>query len=689
MATLDQAGTSRLWRAFAGPNRRDAWQEWLGLVLLGAGAGAWWRFGAFLSLGQNLLVGTLLVVTSAVLHRRGWLRLFGPVLLYDLIRLGRRERLFFFRTLYAGFLMFLLCWIYLVWLLDGSDGGRINPREMAGFSSGFFYLFLSVQFVAVLILTPAYTAGAIAEEKERQTLEFLLATDLRSREIVLSRLVSRLANLTLFAITGLPVLSLLQFLGGVDPNLVLAGYAVTGLTMASLAGLSILTSVWCKKPRDAITLTFLVTGSYLVLTGMGLVLLVPGLGLSQWVLGSFRGTTVTLDDVVGWLNTGNIIAALIRLDRDLVAGARLDDTLPGILRDYALFHGAAAVVCAAVAVWRMRPVAIRQLHGTPARRNLTLRLWGHPPVGSFPVLWKEVFAEPGLRVNWFGRVVLGMLILASILPGLWIAGLFLADFHGATGSTWEELGFAMNVWVRVAGTIVSCLLLMAIAVRAASTISGERDRQTYDSLLTSPLEGHTILFAKWLGSILSVRWLWLWPGAIWAIGIVTSGLQVLAVPLLMTAWFVYAGFAAALGMWFSLVSRTSLRATVWTLLSAVVLSVGHWFLMMMCAYVPLQSLDGTGMTNAARWVLEFHVFGLTPPATFCALALQGWEFQDQWLALSAADAWRYIWFSLVGILCWAVATAILWRALNARFVVLAHRLPFIRPEVEFAPPDKC
>ena len=48
----------------------------------------------------------------------------------------------------------------------------------------------------ILLLTPAYTAGAVAEEKERRTLEFILATDLRNREIILGKVLSRLLNLT-------------------------------------------------------------------------------------------------------------------------------------------------------------------------------------------------------------------------------------------------------------------------------------------------------------------------------------------------------------------------------------------------------------------------------------------------------------------------------------------------------------
>src|SRR5207237_8910103 len=131
------------------------------------------------------------------------------------------------------------------------------PNEMARFAEAFFYAFMSVQFTVVGVLTPAYTAGAIAEEKERRTLEFLLATDLRNREIILSKLLSRMANITLLVMAGLPILSFLQFLGGVDPNLVLAGFAATGLTMVSLAGLSLLNSVLTKLPPAAISATYL------------------------------------------------------------------------------------------------------------------------------------------------------------------------------------------------------------------------------------------------------------------------------------------------------------------------------------------------------------------------------------------------------------------------------------------------
>ena len=83
----------------------------------------------------------------------------------------------------------------------------IERNKVSQFAEEFFFVFISLQFIAAVLFTPALTAGAIAEEKQRKTLEYLLATDLGNHEIVLGKLVSRLGYLTLFLLTGLPMLS--------------------------------------------------------------------------------------------------------------------------------------------------------------------------------------------------------------------------------------------------------------------------------------------------------------------------------------------------------------------------------------------------------------------------------------------------------------------------------------------------
>ena len=52
---------------------------------------------------------------------------------------------------------------------------------------------------------------AVADEKDRRTLDYLLTTDLGDSEIVFGKLIARLATLSLILLTGLPIFSLLQF----------------------------------------------------------------------------------------------------------------------------------------------------------------------------------------------------------------------------------------------------------------------------------------------------------------------------------------------------------------------------------------------------------------------------------------------------------------------------------------------
>src|SRR5262249_906420 len=154
-------------------------------------------------------------------------------------------------------------------------------------------------------------------------------------EIVLSKLASRYCNLGLLVLTGLPILALTQFMGGVDPDLVLAGFAVTAVTMASLAALSILQSVYAKKPRDAIVLTYLGALAYLVVSGVSNSLRVPIPGFSAiWNYGltlPFNLGTPTVGDSVEVLNSGNIFYVYAKLSIALSSGRNLADELLDLL----------------------------------------------------------------------------------------------------------------------------------------------------------------------------------------------------------------------------------------------------------------------------------------------------------------------------------------------------------------------
>src|SRR5262249_42180913 len=188
-------------------------------------------------------------------------------------------------------------------------------------------------------------------------------------------------------------------------------------------------------------------------------------------------------------------------------GKSLTGLIAGMVRGYLIFHLAVTVICATWAVLRVRIIALRQT--TEKRKNTALRRRPRirPRLALKPMVWKEIFVEPGFRLTWLGWSVVGVFWFISLLPPLWIVA---RDLRGRVSS--RLTGFAgfvatstepLNSWVRITGTVVGCLILLAVAVRASTSISGERDRETLDALLTSPLQSHDIIFAKWLGSLLS------------------------------------------------------------------------------------------------------------------------------------------------------------------------------------------
>ena len=678
-------------QTFAWSNSWPTWRERLvALLFFVVGVGLVYLSAARLALWQATIVWAVYGVALAVCSRQAWIKLFGPVLFYDMVRTSRRSRYSIIRILYGGFLFFILCYMFLILHLGPHFGQELRARETAVLAETFFGTFMLVQLVMVILLTPAYVAGAIAEEKDRKTLEFLLATDLRNREIVLSKLLSRLANLTLLLLTGLPVLSILQLIGGVDPQLMLAGFAGIGLTMVGIASISILLSTLFKKPRDAISLTYLFLLAYASLSSFGAFLSShPALSLPVW----FGDDPPTLRDAILVLDAGNPISAVTDVVRAINGrtrfGARtsLGTELPGILTRYAWFHLVLSLICIAWSIARVRAIALKQ---STAGTTASLRLWEQfrPSVGVFPMLWKEFFIEGRTKFNWLVWLAILVLVALTLGSGLWILGDFvwndLLQDEFAVGrrqGAWERLSESMNWWFRFAGPSVACLTLLMIGVRAATSITSERERDTFDALIATPLSGEGILLAKIAGNLTSMRPAWLWFGSMLLLALCTGALHPLAVPIIVSAWLVYAMFVTMAGLAFSMFCKSSIWSALFTVVTTLALGGGHW-LVTMCFCAPIFSLimfalnQGPGQAPNRIFLIVGEYFikfqaGVTPPFVFfwCSFPLIG---RDR-----VADGrlfWELLGMSLLGLFLWTVACAVLWFGVLApKFRQLARR----------------
>ena len=116
--------------------------------------------------------------------------LLGPVFQAELLRTSRRRRYYAARLLYGMLLLFVIWAMY-----ADSVGGRLmlTIDQAARFALNTFIAFASVQFVAILLLIPALFGGVIADEKQRKTLHYLMASQLSSFEIVVDKVLGRAA----------------------------------------------------------------------------------------------------------------------------------------------------------------------------------------------------------------------------------------------------------------------------------------------------------------------------------------------------------------------------------------------------------------------------------------------------------------------------------------------------------------
>ena len=656
------------------------------------GIAAWFAVDA-LERPAQVVLGGLWLVGLSLLLRQFILSLFGPVLAFDVLRVGRRPRIFWFRIAYAVFLAVLFTWLYLSWISFSPNVGVRAPRQqMARMAESFFYTYTIVQFIVVCVLTPASVAGTIADEKERRTLEFLLATDLRDREILFGKLASRVGGLVLLLLAGLPILGMLQFFGGIDPELVLTGFAATIIVMLSLAAVGIAASVLSKKARDAIALTYLVGVAYLVMS-----FVIYGLSVApplRWTVDVF-GYTISSEDAAYPIVCGNPLFMVgYVMDRRWRGGG---PDLFTALGHFGLFHLIVITFLVAWAGLRLRAIALRQTFGSqrrpffrrwrrapkpvadaPRKKGRATILPGvpRPEIGNYPVLWKEVFVDTGLKLAGLGRVIVIALVAASFVPVGFIFWFTIVDpstrFSAGpwwSAQRWDEFGQGMNAYVRVAGTVIATLVFLAVAIRGAGTVSGERDRHTLDALLTTPMSARSIVWGKWWGCILGMRWAFAWLFALWVLGMAVGGVHPVMFPAVVVSVVVYASAFAWIGIFCSLHARTTLRSTMMAILMSVFLGGGYFLVFVFCCVMPLSFTGGPGR--------EFRVFldllcGFSPSVNMAWLPIR--EF-DQWELTLGHREIPYAPFWVIGLVAWVGLSFLLSFRSVDKFRRIANRIP--------------
>jgi ABC-type transport system involved in multi-copper enzyme maturation permease subunit len=146
---------------------------------------------------------------------------------------------------------------------ESAFGGRsaVSTARVAEYGETTFITFAIVQLAAVLVMVPAIFAGTIADEKQRKTLHYLMASQLSSAEIVADKVLGRMPHLAVMMAIALPILSIMGLIGGVSAEQVAVVSIGTASTCVFAAALTVLLSTLVRRVRQAVLLAyFLVFG---------------------------------------------------------------------------------------------------------------------------------------------------------------------------------------------------------------------------------------------------------------------------------------------------------------------------------------------------------------------------------------------------------------------------------------------
>ena len=119
-----------------------------------------------------------------------------------------------------------------------------------------FSALLMLETLLVVVLAPAFTAGAISLEREKQTLDMLATTPISSLAIVVGKLFSALVYVFILVFASIPLAALVFVFGGVAPDDVVRGYVVLIATAIGIGSLGLFFSALAQRTQAATIMSY-------------------------------------------------------------------------------------------------------------------------------------------------------------------------------------------------------------------------------------------------------------------------------------------------------------------------------------------------------------------------------------------------------------------------------------------------
>ena len=478
-----------------------------------------------------------------------------------------------------------------------------------------------------MIFSALLTAAAVAQEKDRRTLDLLLMTNLSNSELVLGKLLASMLSVLVLILASVPLFMLLTLLGGISYGQIGRVLAVT-IAVAAVAGsLGSMIALWREKTFQSLALTALILVMWILLgeaTASG------RLGL-EWLEVPTEYWAVAVSPLRATLSAMSPFPP----DASAMPWSR------GPVNMFLIVSISATLLINLWAILRVRvwnptqAVVVRQDPADGADQaeasSLASKEKQSRAVWDNPILWREI------RTWAYGKKIIVVRIAYLLIFSLCAMALFSAlgeqSFAARSGSVISSLAMPL-----VALIVLGLILVNALAV---TSLTNERDLRALDLLLVTDLTPKEIIYGKLGGIFYNSKEIVILPlllcGVLWY----TNHLSGENLVFVTIATLVMTTFVAVLGVHTGMTyfeSRVAVAVSLSTVLflllgiavcMRIMVAFGGSFTKQLFAFSSFMVGGGAGMTlaighrNPSNAIFTSSMF--TPVATFYVITsfLQG------------------------------------------------------------------
>lgn len=566
-----------------------------------------------------------------------------PLLQRELTQIACRRRTYFLRCLVAGLMLMVLFVNYQAVSRNAGDAITVILGRGTDLAGALLMLCLWM----IYLLLPAMSCSAISSEREKQTLGLILISRVTPARLVLEKFLGRLLPmLALLSLTA-PLLGVAYAMGGFSVTGIAAAVTLLFVACLQIISAGIMWSSLLKGSMQAFWCTYL---TLIALLAVPLILYYNELLPANGILFGLEGSEVATVFYI-FLGYGlEVITGRVSMSGFLYS------CLPPVSLSILM------VVVSGMAISRWRMEAPLGNSGTSASRNIRhfsawmLRLpWqilravlfrkqparaeanadelSDLPARPLPnvtgIGWRETASSPLTRLP-----SQGLILLLILLAVVWLG----SDYYVGRPGNVLVVHFCLM--------LVSVLLMLSICAR---TFTSERERETLELLLTTPLSTVDLLQEKLAAAMRIRSFLLFLFGTLIVIRLSTAssnfdsersigGIGYAVSSMLYT--FLHLTFCMWTAVMFSLMFKTQMKAMIASLLSVIGVCFGFVICLLFLSAMMSSRLERLSDTSLI-WAF------ISPFFVYIANETNGLSNIRQDIAPAVLVGTNLLWYSLI------------------------------------------